>query len=206
MKRHRIDGYTLAIVDLLTALTIVFAAMAVLAIIAAEKQAHPGVHPGTLAIEMTWQMSANADVDLWVKAPGDKAVGYAHRNDAHCNLLRDDLGRALDPESRNEEMTICRGVDPGEWIVDVMLYRTYDDVLPVKVTVTVKQVKGTVTEILHRTIELQSPSEQETMFRFSLDQKGHYIHGSENFLPMPLFVIGNPNPMGQSAVSPTGHE
>lgn len=191
--RRRLDGYTLAVVDLLTALVVVFAAMAVLAIIAATKETVAGVRPGGMVIEMRWQNSADADVDLWVRAPGDEAVGYAHMSDAHCNLLRDDLGRQLDPESRNEEMVVCRGIDPGEWIVDTMLYRTYDDQLPIKVNVTVRE-GPLLTEILDRTIELRSQGQQVTLWRFRIDGQDHLVPESVNHLPMPLYGGGDAHP------------
>ncbi|MGH7068175.1 MAG: hypothetical protein ACREFO_05930 [Acetobacteraceae bacterium] len=189
--RRRLDGYTLAVVDLLTALVVVFAAMAVLAIIAATKQTTAGVRPGGMVIEMRWQMNADADVDLWVKAPGDEAVGYSHMSDAHCNLLRDDLGRRLDPESRNDEMVVCRGVDPGEWVVDAMLYRSYDSQVPVKVRVTVRD-GPLLTTILDRTVELESRGQQITVWRFGIDAHGDLVPDSVNHLPMPLYGGATP--------------
>lgn len=185
--RRRLDGCTLAVVDLLTALVVVFAAMAVLSITAASKAEQSGVRPGGMAIEMRWQLASNSDMDLWVKAPGDRPVGYSHMADKHCNLLRDDLGRDLDPESRNEEVTICRGIDPGEWIVDVMLYRTYDGKVPVRVTVTVTRLAQVPTEILRRSVEVPAQGDQLTVFRFRLGGRGKYLPRSENYLEMPLY-------------------
>ncbi len=184
--RRRVDGYTLAVVDLLTALVVVFAAMAVLAIMAATKETAVGVKPGGMVIEMRWQRGADADVDLWVKAPGDEAVGYSHTSDAHCNLLRDDLGRQLDPESRNQEMVVCRGIDQGEWVVDAMLYHSYDDQVPLRVNVTVRE-GPLLAEILDRTIELQSQGQQVTLWRFGIDAHGGLVPDSVNHLPMPLY-------------------
>ncbi len=181
------EGFEWAYRDLLIALLVVFMAMAALALVAASKVEKSGVRQGGLAIEMRWQESANADVDLWVRAPGDQPVGYSHMGDAHCNLLRDDLGRHLDPESRNEEMTICRGIDAGEWVVDAMLYRSYDGQVPVKVTVTVTRLADVATQILSRTVEITAPGEQVTVFRFGIDGHGDYVAGSENFLPMKLY-------------------
>ena len=188
-------GFEWAYRDLLIALLVVFMAMAALALVAAAKAEKAGIKAGGLAIEMRWQMSANADVDLWVKAPGDEAVGYAHMGDAHCNLLRDDLGRYLDPESRNEEMTICRGTDPGEWVVDTMLYRTYDGQVPVKVTVTVTRLADVATQILSRTVEIPAQGDQVTVFRFRIDEHGDFVPDSENFLPMKLYGDGGATEM-----------
>ncbi|MGH7118156.1 MAG: hypothetical protein ACREFP_04065 [Acetobacteraceae bacterium] len=189
------SGFEWAYRDLLIALLVVFMAMAALAVVATTKQTSAGVRQGGLAIQMSWQMSANADMDLWVRAPGDTPVGYSHMGGEHCNLLRDDLGRHLDPESRNEEMTICRGVDPGEWVVDVMLYRSYDGQVPVKVTVTVTRLAGAATQMLSRTVEVPAQGDQVTVFRFRLDAHGDYLAGSENFLPMPLYGGGEATQM-----------
>lgn len=185
----KLDGYTLAVVDLLTSLVVVFAAMAVLAIIAAKHQAKAGVRPGGIVIEMDWQKTRNADVDLWVKAPDNRPVGYSHPGDGHCNLLRDDLGRTVDPQSRNQEMVVCRGVAAGEWIVDTMLYHSYDGVEPIQVHVSVLQL-GTsgMTQLLDRTVRLEHQGQQLTVFRFRLDERGKYVPGSENELPMPLYA------------------
>lgn len=185
--QRRLDGYTLAVVDLLTSLVVVFAAMAVLSITASRNTAKAGVRPGGLVIEMRWQAIRNADVDLWVKAPDDAPVGYSHMSDRHCNLLRDDLGRGVDPESRNQEMVVCRGAPKGEWIVDTMLYHTYDGRLPISVTVTVTRLGSSATEMLSRTVALEQQGQQTTVFRFRLDGHGKFVPGSENFLPMRLY-------------------
>lgn len=184
---RRIGGYTLAVVDLLTALVVVFAAMAVLSVIAQKKQAKAGIRPGALIVTLTWDVARNADVDLWVKAPGDAPVGYSHKSDADCDLLRDDLGRAMDPSSRNEEMIVCRVAPSGEWIVNAMLYRTYDRVLPVRAKVALERLgsNGT-TALLERGVVLTREGEQLTVWRFTLDARGRLVPGSVNDAPMAL--------------------
>ena len=52
--------------------------------------------PGNVIIEAQWADKLDADVDLWVQAPGDVPVGYSNKSGAVFNLLRDDLGRAHD--------------------------------------------------------------------------------------------------------------
>jgi hypothetical protein len=189
--RKSAAGFEWAYRDLLIALVVVFMAMAALALVAARKASEAGVRQGAIAIEMGWQRDRNADVDLWVEAPGDAPVGFSHPGDAHCNLLRDDLGRELDPESRNEEMVICRGVPAGsaegEWVVDAMLYRSYDHALPVRVTATVLSLgAGNVRTLLNRTVELAREGEQRTIWRFRINAQGGVVPGSVNHLPMAL--------------------
>lgn len=189
-RRNAAAGFEWAYRDLLIALVVVFMAMAALALVAARKTSEAGVRQGAIAIEMRWQRDRNADVDLWVKAPGDAPVGFSHPGDAHCNLLRDDLGRELDPQSRNEEMVVCRGVPGaigGEWVVDAMLYRSYDHALPVRVRATVLSLgAGNVRTLLSRTVELVHEGEQRTIWRFRLNAKGRVVRGSVNNLPMAL--------------------
>jgi hypothetical protein len=50
--------------------------------------------PGNVIIEAQWPDRLDADVDLWVQGPGDKAVGHSNKSGRLFNLLRDDLGRA----------------------------------------------------------------------------------------------------------------
>ncbi len=173
---------------MLIALVVTFMAMAALALVAATKAEQAGVTQGSLVIEMRWDRASDSDTDLWVEAPGDAPVGFSHMADTHCNLLRDDLGRALDPESRNEEMVVCRGTPGGEWIVDAMLYRSYDDVFPVAVTVTVMRIDGGgVRTLLSRRVDVTREGEQVTVWRFALDVHGRLVRGSVNDLPMPLY-------------------
>ena len=51
----------------------------------------------------------DADVDLWVQAPGDISVGYSNKGSAVFNLLRDDLGKRVDVTGLNYETSYSRG-------------------------------------------------------------------------------------------------
>ena len=44
--------------------------------------------PGNVIVEAQWADAIDADVDLWVQAPGDKPVGYSNKSGAVFNLLR----------------------------------------------------------------------------------------------------------------------
>lgn len=190
MSGRKIDGYTMAAIDLLTALVVCFAALAVLAISAAQKSSKAGLNAGGLYVEARWDMARDADVDLWLLVPGDQPVGYSHTSDKHANLIRDDLGRQMDPESRNQEDIVIRGAPAGEYIADVMAYRSYDLEFPIKVTVTVTRLEGVGTQILSRTVYLQSQGQQITVFRFTLNSHDDLVPGSVNHLPMPLYGGG----------------
>jgi hypothetical protein len=95
--------------------------------------------PGNITVEIQWPNTLDADVDLWVQAPGDRPVGYSNTNGKIFNLLRDDLGRANDMTDLNYEVAYSRGMPAGEYVVNVHLYRGISGVsIPVKVVVSAK--------------------------------------------------------------------
>lgn len=157
-------------------------------VVAAKKYQQGAVSPGDIIIEMWWGQGYDSDVDLWVAAPGERPVGYSNKAGVTFNLLRDDLGPGGDPESRNYEIAVGRGLKPGEYVVNVMLYRLRDGRLPVPVDVEVV-VQGKdagAHPILRKRVELGHEGEELTVARFSLDREGALVPGSVNDLPRPL--------------------
>jgi hypothetical protein len=138
--------------------------------------------PGNVIVEANWAKDIDADVDLWVQGPGDVPVGYSNKGGAIFNLLRDDLGRGADPNSMNYEVAYGRGHWPGEYVVNAMLYRSRDRVVPVPVSVRVslQGESGSVQQALQSNIELQAEGQETTVFRFKLDDQGALVPGSMN--------------------------
>jgi hypothetical protein len=137
--------------------------------------------PGNIIVEAHWPSEVDADVDLWVKAPGDHPVGYSNLAGKYFNLLRDDLGKDLD-----YEIAYSRGMPPGEYIVNVHLYRAGPTVaLPLKVEV-VASVKpkpqSRAQKVAAANVDLRREGEELTAFRFTLDGNGHLVPGSINSL------------------------
>ena len=138
---------------------------------------------------MRWPDDINADVDLWVEAPGDRPVGYSNKGGRVFNLLRDDLGDTADLTGLNYEFTYSRGVPQGEYAINVHLYRNPAKVYPVPATVVVSLKKPgfkTAKQILVSKLELTHQGEEATVFRFNLDEKASLVSGSVNNLPKKL--------------------
>ncbi len=153
------------------------------------KQNEEVASPGNVIVETYWPKEANADVDLWVKAPGDVAVGYSNKSSKIFDLLRDDLGDPLDITEMNYEVSYSRGAPDGEYTVNTHLYRSYksDLPLPVTVVITVKSSpQSPPKKILSKKIMLSRVGQELTVFRFSLDKEGRLISGSVHDLPKPL--------------------
>jgi hypothetical protein len=138
--------------------------------------------PGSLIVDIRWDDKIDADVDLWVQAPGDVPVGYSNKSGIIFNLLRDDLGRSGDPVSMNYEIAYGRGIWPGEYTANAHLYRTADGHYPVPVTstVSVRGPDGEINNILRSQVQLDYVGQETTIFRFQLDDKGHLLTGSLN--------------------------
>ena len=145
--------------------------------------------PGNVIIEARWDDKLRTDVDLWVQAPGDVPVGYSNKSGLIFNLLRDDLGAYADPTEINFETSYSRGIPPGEYTVNVHLFRNLENVFPIWVRV-VARVKtenesGAATIAATR-VRLDREGDEVTAFRFNLTEKGDLVPGSLNAVFKPL--------------------
>ena len=156
--------------------------------------------PGNVIIEARWPDEMNADVDLWVQAPGDVPVGYSNAGGAVFNLLRDDLGHTADLTGLNYEFSYSRGVPAGEYTVNVHLYRNHAaSTVPVTIVVSTKGGQNeSARQLLATKLELVHDGEERTAFRFRLDEKGRLVSGSVHDLPKPLreAQVARQNPQG----------
>lgn len=145
--------------------------------------------PGNVIVEIRWPDEIDADIDLWVEAPGDTPVGYSNKGGTIFNLLRDDLGQRGDTTELNYEISYSRGVPAGEYTVNVHLYRNSGGYVSIPVTISVS-VKANTNESARRLLAtelmLENEGEERTAFRFSLDDKGRLIRESVHDLPKSL--------------------
>lgn len=185
MRRRR-DGFAYSVVDLLLVLLVIFLARSI-DTSDATTSAKGAVTPGNLTVQLTWQRNAEADVDLWCVGPDEpRPVGFSSPHGVHFDLLRDDLGRPQDPESRNLEMDFARGVPAGEYIFNAMLYASHDGRLPIRVHLEVINGHGQV--ILQRNGLLTYVGQEITLARMRMDAHEHIVPGSVNNLYMPLYA------------------
>ena len=141
--------------------------------------------PGNVIVEIRWPDEIDADVDLWVQAPGDVPVGYSNKGGAVFNLLRDDLGNRVDVTGLNYETSYSRGIQPGEYTVNLHLYRNPSGVHPIPVTVVTsvkRDAKETARQLLASEVLLVNEGEEVTVYRFGLSEDGNLVAGSVHSL------------------------
>lgn len=145
--------------------------------------------PGNVVVELRWPDGVDADVDLWVQAPGDSAVGYSNKGGRVFNLLRDDLGNINDPGQLNYEVAYTRGRPSGEYIINLHLYTNKSRQYPVdaEVYIGIKKLEAAgIERIAYKKVRLVETGQELTVLRFELDDGGHLIPGSKHDLPHPL--------------------
>ena len=145
--------------------------------------------PGNVIVEVRWPDELDSDVDLWVEAPGDVPVGYSNKGGVIFNLLRDDLGKRADATGMNYEVSYSRGIMPGEYTVNLHLYRNTAGVFPIPVTVVTsvkKSAKESARQLLASHIELVREGEELTVYRFKLSEQGDLVSGSVHSLQRQL--------------------
>lgn len=183
MPRQK-DGFTWASIDLLWVTTIIFMTIAVLALRASQTNGTTKPNANITAT-LYWTKTADADVDLWVTGPDEaNPVGWRNRNGFHWNLVRDDLGRSQDPESRNVEEAFARGAPAGEYVINAMLYTDMDHRLPLRVWLVVTDGQGF--QLIRSEDYLTHEGQEITLARFRLDANGH-IAGDVTHVYRPLF-------------------
>jgi hypothetical protein len=145
--------------------------------------------PGNVIVEARWPDELDTDVDLWVQGPGDVPVGYSNKGGALFNLLRDDLGKRGDSTGLNYEVSYSRGLAPGEYTVNVHLYRNPARVSPVPVTIVAsvkRNAKDSAKQLLVSDVELTREGQELTVYRFTLSEDGGLVPGSVHSVQRPL--------------------
>lgn len=185
---RRWNGPVVCLVDMLVALCASFIALAILIEDPKAAKSEDEKPPGAVTVQLFWPDNLNADIDLWVRAPGDRPVGYSNKDGAVFSLLRDDLGFVNDSSGRNFEVAYSRTTPPGEYVVNAHAYSVRGSAMPITVRLVVQQRlpgASTVT-LIEQEASLEREGDEITIVRFRLDEKGALVPGSVNDLPVGL--------------------
>ena len=191
LDRIRTYGSQIAFIDLLFNTLVGFVFLFVLAFILINpvaKKSNVEVI-AEFIITTSWPDGSADDIDTWVKDPAGNIVGFKQKDRGLMNLDRDDLGRSNDTITtttgdkiyvrQNIEHVTIRGIIPGEYIVNVHLYRRaartdvsksdYFELIPVRVNVEKLNPYGVV---YIKELLLTVKGEEKTVLRFTVDADG----------------------------------
>lgn len=154
-------------------LSVVAIVMLVLPSVNPASSQDPMSQPGNLVVSATWAPGA-ADVDLWLRSPQDRAVGYSNKSGKIWSLLRDDLGLAQDETPLNYESAFSRGLPDGEYVVNV---RCFSCLSPTPVEVEVRLADGSL--VWRGVVPLDSNKDERTALRWKM-AGGAVVLGSES--------------------------
>lgn len=180
MRRH--SGIGVAFTDLLFNALLGFVVMFVLAFLLINPVARTGaVDPkAEFLITLTWPDGRPEDVDLYVEDPVANLVWFRQREAGLMHLDRDDLGQRNDlievagrriANPLNQEVVSIRGIVPGEFVVNVHLYREHDGGA-VPATVKVEKLNPRVELVFYGTVMLVAQGDERTAVRFALGTDG----------------------------------
>lgn len=188
---------TLAFIDFLFILLLTFVSMLILVMLIVNpptRQSDIEVKAEFLII-LDWDAESRTDLDLRVRDPLGNTVSFLVKESGHMHLDRDDLGANTDmitlesgetiSTPYNREVVSLRGWIPGEYAVTVHAYRKIEGE---KVVATVQLIKVTPYQVLlTQGLEFEIRGQEQTVFRFTLDEKGGMI--SHNRLAISLLEV-----------------
>jgi len=143
---------------------------------------------GSVIVEAFWPEDRDVDVDLWVKAPSDSAVGYSNMNGYYFNLLRDDRGNLFDRTPINYEISYTRGIAAGDYQANIHLYQT-DGGPPIEVKIVISVVEPEQrarTPIIKKDVILKKFGQEITVARWTLASDGELAPNSVHSLKRSL--------------------
>lgn len=175
------DGWLLVFLDVLLILVLVLAAL-----VNPPRTTNEDFRPGTISVEIRWPDRCGDDIDLWVKAPGDRPVGYSNPSGKVFNLLRDDLGVSADLSGLNFEIAYTRGLPAGEYIVNVHYYRASGPcAAPIPVEFRITSRRGKIVALVRSGTAHLRIGEEATLARFTFNDDGRLV-GPVDDLPIGL--------------------
>jgi hypothetical protein len=145
------------------------------------------ISPAEFLIVLNWPAHLDDDVDLWMRGPGGETVGFRSKEVGIFHLERDDLGFANDKVvhsgneiavKKNQETIAIRGIYPGEYMISVMYYATYDTKNPKKtIPVNVEVIKVNPYSIAFtQNKTLTEVGQTINFYSFRVDERG-FIKG-----------------------------
>ncbi len=147
-------------------------------------------------VTVSWPDSNPNDIDTWVQEPSGKVLWFRQRDAGLLHLDRDDRGLSGDVivingreivNPLNQEVVTIRGIEPGEFAVNLQYYETKNGD-PVEATVSVIKVNPRAEVVYYGQVQLARKGDEVTAVRFTVLPDGQVV--DVNTLPKKL--VSNP--------------
>lgn len=132
-------------------------------------------------INVSWPDMDPNDLDTWVQDPAGELVWFRAREAGLMHLDRDDRGLTNDTvvingkqvvNPLNQEVVTLRGIEPGEFTVNVHYYETKNG-KPVEATVSVIKVNPRADVVFYGQVQLARKGDEATAVRFTVLPDGN---------------------------------
>lgn len=145
-------------------------------------------------ITLTWDDDSSDDIDLWIRDPIGNIIYFRDAKKGFMHIDRDDLGKSNDtivmPNgvevsiALNQEIATIRGFIPGEWIINIHMFRKwYED--STNVVVKIEKLNPTVRTLIYKKYTMETHWEEITVARLTMTADGDIID-MEDELPVSL--------------------
>src|SRR5882762_5314653 len=141
-----------------------------------SKKEEDGIKPKIeYMVQINWP-DGDDDVDLWMRTPDNKIVYYGNKEANFLTLERDSMGTKNNTiivdgktivNTHNEEFVSVRGIEPGEYVITIHLYRSHETSewhkeLEIQIPVEIKIIKFNpkVTEVFKTIMIIHQVSEE----------------------------------------------
>jgi hypothetical protein len=127
-------------------------------------------------VNVSWPDMNPNDIDSWVQDPSGNLVWFRQREAGLMHLDRDDRGLANDVitvngkqivNPLNTEVVTIRGIEPGEFTVNVHYYESKNG-NPVEVTVSIIKVNPRAEVVYYGSVMLARKGDEATAARFTV--------------------------------------
>lgn len=208
-RQRGFPGLPTSFIDKLFIMIIVFLGIAILALILINPilKKKDVDTKAEFIIFMDWP-KGDVDVDIWLRTPGGEIVYYQDKEKGFVALERDDTGlrndviRLANGETMinpvNHETVTIRGIDPGEYTVNIHLYRHGDHIKynrpfspPIKVDIQMQKINPKV-QVFYKDTKTLSITRQELhVVKFTVQPNGD-ITDVRNDLPESITTFTSP--------------
>ncbi len=222
------------LLDIVCCVLIVYFAAFMVAFIqmAIDKQEKKTEAHAEIQIVVTWPEDVNDDVDTYVEDPSGRLLSFSGQDVGLMALDRDDRGRMTDifmtADGRwveykgNREIVTLRGLEKGEYCVNVQMFsKRSDEDCPVQIVI--EKMNPRVTLIAQEMVILKTMGDDITVCRFTVTIDGNITNvnrlqkdlarrnaqshfGNPYPLPSGHDSFGNPYPSGHDEENPSGED